>query len=85
MRPVWRSPSPDVHYGRKNADFAQGFYTSDSREFAVRWAPQGKGITAYLNRYELDTEGLAVRKLPAWFSKAPMCWKKQRSIGREKR
>ena len=64
-------PSPDIHYGRKNADFAQGFYTSDSREFAVRWAPQGKGITAYLNRYELDTEGLEVRKLERdkeWFA-----------------
>ena len=25
---------PDIHYGRKNADFGQGFYLSDSDEFA---------------------------------------------------
>ena len=29
---------PDVHYGRKNADFGQGFYLTPDREFACRWA-----------------------------------------------
>ncbi|MBR0311535.1 MAG: DUF3990 domain-containing protein [Oscillospiraceae bacterium] len=28
---------PDIHYGRKNADFGQGFYLSDSDEFAGKW------------------------------------------------
>lgn len=34
---------PDVHYGRKNADFGQGFYLSPDREFSVRWARERKG------------------------------------------
>lgn len=27
---------PDVHYGRKNADFSQGFYLTPDREFTGR-------------------------------------------------
>ena len=29
---------PDIHYGRKNADFGQGFYLTPDREFTYRWA-----------------------------------------------
>ena len=29
---------PIITEGRKNADFAQGFYLSDDKEFAKRWA-----------------------------------------------
>lgn len=47
-------PRPDVHYGRKNADFGQGFYLTPDRDFALRWA----GEKAILNTYELDLEGL---------------------------
>ena len=28
---------PDIHYGRKNADFGQGFYLTADRAFAERW------------------------------------------------
>lgn len=34
---------PDIHFGRANADFAQGFYLSDNREFSMRWARERKG------------------------------------------
>ena len=27
--------NPDIHYGRKNADFGQGFYLTDDKEFFV--------------------------------------------------
>lgn len=35
--------SPDVFYGRKNADFGQGFYMTPDEEFARRWAKERKG------------------------------------------
>ena len=60
-------PSPDVHYGRINADFGQGFYLTPEREFALRWA----GEKAVLNSYELELEDLTVRRFQRdmdWFS-----------------
>ncbi|MCR5652357.1 MAG: DUF3990 domain-containing protein [Ruminococcus sp.] len=61
---------PDIKAGRKNADFGQGFYLSDDIEFSMRWARERKGQTTYLNRYELDTEGLNVKyftRSAEWF------------------
>ena len=29
---------PDIHHGRKNADFGWGFYLTPDREFTYRWA-----------------------------------------------
>ena len=63
-------PEPDIHYGRRNADFGQGFYLSDNEEFSKRWARERKGSTIYLNRYELDTDGLKIKTLSRnaeWF------------------
>jgi len=57
---------PDVHYGRKNADFGQGFYLTPDREFTFRWA----GRQAVVNEYELDLTGLKVHRFErdsAWF------------------
>lgn len=54
-------PEPDTRYGRRNADFGQGFYLSDNEEFSKRWARQRKGSSTYLNCYELDTEGLKIK------------------------
>ena len=45
---------PDIHHGRKNADFGWGFYLSPDREFTYRWA----GNNAVVNEYELDEHGL---------------------------
>lgn len=62
---------PDIKAGRKNADFGQGFYLSDNKEFCKRWARERKGLTTYLNRYELDTDGLSVKYLTRsaeWFA-----------------
>ena len=56
-------PVPDVHYGRKNADFGPGFYTSPDLEFSRRWARHRKGSTTWLNTYTLDLEGLWVAAL----------------------
>lgn len=41
---------PDIHYGRKNADFGWGFYLTPDRDFTYRWARDN----AVVNEYELD-------------------------------
>lgn len=61
---------PDIHYGRKNADFGQGFYTTPDKEFAYRWAKESPGKKTIINEYELDVDGLAVKTLirdEEWF------------------
>lgn len=61
---------PDIHRGRKNADFGQGFYLSDNEEFSRRWASNLKDMTNYLNIYELNTEGLKIKRFTRsleWF------------------
>ena len=47
---------PDLHIGRKNADFGWGFYLTPDREFALRWAREN----AVVNEYELDEAGLDI-------------------------
>lgn len=49
---------PDIHYGRKNADFGQGFYLTPEEEFAHRWASKD----AVMNEYELDETDLFVHR-----------------------
>ena len=51
---------PDVHFGRKNADFGQGFYMTAEKEFASRWATEQKGASAWMNSYEMDLSGLRI-------------------------
>lgn len=51
---------PDIHFGRKNADFGQGFYLSPQEEFACRWAKERRDAVPYLNSYELELSGLRV-------------------------
>ena len=61
---------PDLHHGRKNADFGQGFYTSPDLSFCRRWARERKGQNTYLNTYELETEGLNIllfERTAEWF------------------
>ena len=43
-------PKPDIHFGKRNADFGWGFYLSPDREFTCRWARDN----AVVNEYELD-------------------------------
>lgn len=63
--------TPDLKIGRKNADFGQGFYLSDDREFSRRWARERRGQATYVNAYELETEELRIKGLDRdgeWFS-----------------
>ena len=58
---------PDIRYGRKNADFGQGFYMTPNRDFAEKWVKTG---SACMNTYELNTEGLRVHRFgrdEEWF------------------
>lgn len=55
-------PSPDIRYGRKNADFGQGFYLSGSDAFAGKWARQRKDADIIVNSYELCLTGLALKR-----------------------
>ena len=58
--------NPDIHYGRKNADFGWGFYLTPDREFTYRWARDNTVV----NEYELDVEGLEVHRFArdvGWF------------------
>lgn len=52
---------PDIGVGRRNADFAQGFYLSSDEEFSRRWARERKDSKTYLNTYVLNLEGLRVK------------------------
>ena len=62
---------PDVHYGRKNADFGQGFYLTADEAFAHRWARARRDEQPVVNTYELDTTDLIVHRFERdadWFS-----------------
>ncbi len=56
---------PLVNVGRKDLDFGQGFYVTDIKEQAIKWANTLKGrtddnnATAYLNVYELEQDNLS--------------------------
>ena len=57
---------PDIHFGRKNADFGWGFYLTPDREFTYRWAREN----AVVNEYEFNLTGLKVINLKRdkdWF------------------
>ena len=65
-----RIREPDIHIGRRNADFGQGFYLSPDREFSRRWAKLRRGEQTWLNTYELTLDGLNVLRLSrdgAWY------------------
>ncbi len=53
---------PDLAAGRSNADFGQGFYLSDDKAFAGRWAKERIGSVCYLNVYRLSLDGLTVKR-----------------------
>ncbi|MCR5754961.1 MAG: DUF3990 domain-containing protein [Acetatifactor sp.] len=63
--------NPDVHYGRKNADFGQGFYVTDREEFARRWAKERRDMRPVINTYEMNFDGLKVHRFKRdheWFT-----------------
>ncbi len=52
---------PDIHRGRVNADFGQGFYVSDNYEFVGRWVREKRGADIIINSYELDETQLKAK------------------------
>ena len=57
---------PDIHHGRKNADFGWGFYLTPDKDFTYRWV----GENAIVNEYELDESGLIIHRFDRdtdWF------------------
>ena len=57
---------PDIHIGRKNADFGWGFYLTPDRDFTYRWAREN----AVVNTYEFDETGLEIHRFERsteWF------------------
>ncbi len=58
--------TPDVHHGRKNADFGQGFYLTPDQDFTYRWAQKN----AVVNIYDLDESNLRIHRFlrdQEWF------------------
>lgn len=53
---------PLLGYGKNSNDFGPGFYCSEDRELAKEWAVSYKR-NGYLNKYEIDIEGLNVLDL----------------------
>lgn len=56
---------PDCKRGRKNLDFGQGFYVTDIRDQAVKWAEnmsRSRNRPALLNRYRLNREAIIKEK-----------------------
>ena len=51
---------PDIHHGRVNADFGQGFYLSDAEAFVGKWVHERRGQDVIVNTYELELDGLNV-------------------------
>lgn len=57
---------PDIHCGRKNADFGWGFYLTPDRDFTYRWARNN----AVVNKYKFDTTDLDIHRFTReidWF------------------
>ena len=62
---------PELRFGRKNADFGQGFYLTADADFAHRWARERKGQKTIINTYALDCTGLQLhsfRRDAEWFA-----------------
>ena len=62
--------NPNIHHGRKNADFGQGFYTSDKYDFAGRWVTPRPDADIIINKYELDEKNLKIKRFDRdkeWF------------------
>lgn len=53
--------NPICGFGRKNLDFGQGFYVTDIREQASKWAmaiSQKRQAKALINKYQLDRDAI---------------------------
>ena len=53
---------PDISYGNERNDYGRGFYCTEDPELAGEWACK-RGRNGYINRYDLDPEGLSILDL----------------------
>ncbi len=53
---------PDINIGNKHNDYGKGFYCTRSEEMAKEWACK-QNTDGFINRYELNTEGLKILNL----------------------
>ncbi len=53
---------PKYGYGKKNNDYGQGFYCTESEELAMEWAVSF-GKDGFVNKYELEAKGLEILDL----------------------
>ena len=54
---------PSSHRGRRDVDFGVGFYTTEDRRMAQKWACNK--VTSIVNEYEANLEGLAIKRFEA--------------------
>lgn len=55
--------SPSLDRGKPNNDYGRGFYCTLQYDLACEWASKIKGRAGFVNRYELQTEGLRILNL----------------------
>ena len=55
--------APSLDKGRPNNDYGRGFYCTLHYDLACEWASKIKGRSGFVNRYELQTEGLSIFSL----------------------
>lgn len=55
--------APSLDKGRPNNDYGRGFYCTLHYDLACEWASKIKGRSGFVNRYELQTEGLSIFNL----------------------
>ena len=56
--------TPVLGKGKPYNDYGQGFYCTEHPELAKEWACT-ENIDGYANKYEMDTDGLAILNLSA--------------------
>lgn len=56
-------PKPLLGKGKPNNDYGRGFYCTEDIEMAREWACKGNGPPAFVNIYDLSTDGLSVLDL----------------------
>ena len=55
--------SPSLDRGKPNNDYGRGFYCTLQYDLSCEWASKIKGRAGFVNRYELQTEGLRILNL----------------------
>ena len=54
---------PNLKAGKENNDYGRGFYCTMQYDLACEWASKHKGLEGFVNKYELDLDGLRILDL----------------------